>query len=173
VVSALDGRCVEGMLGPGRSSVATSACAGQGQQNVKQRWSFLADGTVRASNNRTLQCLTAEAGLATATATAGSGSGSDESEPGATVSAATVDVFAGALAGGDAVVVFFNRGGAAAEGTLPLLSLPGWEGGGFTGATVRDVWAMAPAPQPLVAGQVHSGSVEPHGAVFLRLTQKA
>ena len=60
LLNAYSQQCMEGMLGPGRSSVVTSACS---SENVKQLWSLHSDGTLRASNNRTAQCLTAQVQL--------------------------------------------------------------------------------------------------------------
>ena len=55
IKNAFNGQCMEGMLGPGRSSVRTNPCA---VDNVKQQWSLHDDGTLRASNKLTDQCLT-------------------------------------------------------------------------------------------------------------------
>ena len=55
IKNELDGRCMEGMLGPQRSFVQTSPCD---TDNIKQQWSLHDDGTLRASNNLTDQCLT-------------------------------------------------------------------------------------------------------------------
>ena len=79
------------------------------------------DGTIRASNNRTEQCLTAEVGK--------------------NMTASTVDIFAGALSDGGAAVLFFNRGTAPATATLDLAELAklhGWKEGGSVSA--RDAW---------------------------------
>lgn len=89
-------------------------------------WSLHPDGTLRASNNRTDQCLTAERGEPSPASPAGS----------------VVDIFAGALADGSAAVLFFNRGSDAASSGLNLSELPGFDSDVKT-ATVRDVWAKA------------------------------
>lgn len=55
IKNKLNGECMEGMLGPQNSFVQTSPCAAN---NIKQQWTMHADGTLRASNNLTDQCLT-------------------------------------------------------------------------------------------------------------------
>ena len=73
-----------------------------------------ADGTIRASNNRTDQCITAEPGPPS------SSSGLLPAPP-------PLDIFGGALADGGSTVVFYNRGSAPlASATLPLKELPGY-----------------------------------------------
>ena len=55
IKNGLNAQCMEGMLGPQRSFVQTSPCA---SDNIKQQWTLHDDGTLRASNNLTDQCLT-------------------------------------------------------------------------------------------------------------------
>ena len=81
----------------------------------------------------------------------------------------TFDIFAGALANGDASVVFFNRDGQAASAILPLAELPGWAAG-IKSASVRDVWAQA-ARAGVTNGVLGSGSVPSHGVAFLRVSK--
>lgn len=152
ITNAIDGRCVEGMLGPQRSSVVTNLCKAE---NIKQVWTFGSDGTLRASNNQTSQCLTAEARK----------TGTDR--PGRQ-DQGTVDIFAGSLSNGDAVVVFFNRGSDAASATLELSELQGWAVGDV--AVVRDVWGKANRTK--ADGQLSSGQIESHGVAFLRLSKR-
>jgi hypothetical protein len=52
-----NGNCLEGVLGPQRSSVQITHCD---STNVQQQWTMAADGSVRASNGETEQCLVAE-----------------------------------------------------------------------------------------------------------------
>jgi hypothetical protein len=156
ITNTIDGRCMEGMLGPGRSSVVTNVC---NTGNTKQVWTFVSDGTLRSSNNNTEQCLTAEAGI-----------GSNIDKPGVQgqgQGTGTVDIFAGALANGDAAVVFFNRGNDAASATLKLSELPGWAVGDV--AAVRDVWAKEDRTK--ADGQLSSGQIESHSVAFLRLSK--
>jgi len=147
LLNAYSQQCMEGMLGPGRSSVVTSACS---PENVKQLWSLHSDGTLRASNTRNAQCLTAELGAPTADG--------------------TVDVFAGALADGGAAVVFFNRGAAESNASLPLSALgklPGWKAGGEVRAT--EVWTGAAHSTVAAGGELQSGAVPAQGVAFMRL----
>ena len=111
LMNKFDGGCLEGMLGPGRSSVVTATCAAAGQPaNPTQHWAVLDDGTVRAYS----QCLTAEL-MAPATPP-------------------PVDVFAVPLANGDAAVVFFNR-----DSTKPAAGTVGFSGRyGEVGAHIRN-----------------------------------
>lgn len=55
ITNKFNGQCMEGMLGPQNSFVQTSPCAAN---NIKQQWTMHDDGTLRASNNLTDQCLT-------------------------------------------------------------------------------------------------------------------
>ena len=149
---------------PADSSIVTNPCD---PTNVKQLWAQHKDGTLRASDNYTEQCLTAEIG------------------PPAGNSG--FDVFAGALADGSAAVVFYNRNGAAAKASLSISELPGGRGGNAALApshhhsdpvdaavsetaapVVLNVWGGAEAA--VVGGILHSGTVAPHGVAFLRVT---
>jgi hypothetical protein len=147
IVSAYNQMCVEGMLGPGRSSVCTNKCA---PGNIKQAWTLHPDGTLRASNNRTEQCLTAEPGLPTP------------------ASASTMDVFATPLANGDVAVLFFNREADTASATIALAALPG-DATTWTAANVMDVWTSKTRPK--ATASLASGQVLPHGVAFLRLSK--
>ena len=147
ITNLFDGQCMEGMLGPQRSSVVTNPCAAG---NIKQQWTVHADGTIRGSNNRTEQCLTAEAAK--------------------NMTAGAVDIFAGALSDGGAAVLFFNRGTTRASATLDLAelsALPGWKAGGSLSA--RDAWTGGNLPAVLRAGGAASGELEAHGSLFVRL----
>ena len=146
ITNAFNGKCVEGMLGPGRSSVVTNQCA---ENNVKQLWTLHDDGTLRASRkaeNATMQCLTAEA------------STDSSKEKG------NIDIFVGPLVNGDATVVFFNRGLQPASATLSLSDLSGWDG--VQVAIVKNVWKGSSSKN---IARVESGMIESHGVSFLLL----
>jgi len=146
ITNAFNGKCVEGMLGPGRSSVVVNPCD---EDNVKQLWTLHDDGTLRASRKEadaTMQCLTAEASI------------------GPSKKQGNIDIFVGALVNGDATVVFFNRGPQQANATLSLSDLSGWEG--VKAAIVKNVWRGSTSKN---VGRVESGMIESHGVSFLRL----
>jgi hypothetical protein len=76
------------------------------------------------------------------------------------------EVWAGPLAGGDAVVLLWNRNGAApANITAALAAVPGFGAPGAR-AAVRDLWARADAG---FAVQNVTALVPPHGVAMLRL----
>ena len=125
---------------PQRSFLAASVCD---DSNTKQHWSLLADGTLRASNNLTEQCLTAEALSVPA-------------------NAHVLEVYAGALADGGAAVLFFNSGPSPAEGTLPLSELKLG-----SRASVKNIWGAEAAK--VEGGVLHSGQVASHDVAFMRL----
>lgn len=139
-----NGECLEGTLGPQRSTVVVTRCDAA---NIQQQWTMAADGTVRASNSKVGQCLVAE--LMT---------------PAGTVSA--VDIFAGALAGGDVAVVFFNRATSSTTASFKLadLAVIGWTAGK---AKVRDIFGKADLAD---ADGTLDLSTDAHGATFVRLS---
>lgn len=145
ITSDFNSLCVEGIVMPQASAIKLSACDAT---NVKQLWTLRADGTLRASNNRTEQCATAELG------------------PPAPA-AKTMDVFATPLSDGGVAVVFYNRGTDPLSASLPLGELPGGKLLGQS-ASVLDVWAGKQLPQA-TGGVLHSGTVATHDVAFLRV----
>lgn len=142
--------CMEGIIGPGRSSVDTNVqCS---SSNVKQMWTLHADGTLRASNNRTDQCLTAEL-----------------QAPAANTHASTVDVYVGELADGSAAVLFFNRGSLPAATSVAFTDFPGAGWMTRKAASVRNIWDKKEEPS-VTAGVLSSGTLISHSVAFLRVT---
>ena len=143
LTNVYNGECLEGVLGPQRSTVQTARCDAT---NIQQQWTMAADGTMRASNSKVGQCLVAELLAPTA--------------------AVTVDVFAGALAGGDVAVVFFNRAATSVDASFKLAGLGGL---GWTASTakVRDIFGKADLAD--ATGSL-SLSTDAHSATFVRLS---
>ena len=79
-------------------------------------------------------------------------------------SAPDMDIFAGPLENGDAVVAFFNRGPVPLSTSIDLSQL-----GKFgSAAKVKDIWAGKVRPLA-TEGMLRSGQVAPHGVAFLRV----
>lgn len=138
IVSALDGSCLQGVLGPQSSKLSSKKCD---PSDPQQRWALHADGTLRAFD----RCLTAELTL-------------EQPSPSA------ADVFAVELSGGRCAVLFWNQANAAiSSASLKLAELPVGCGGV---KSVTDVWSGA-KEGTISSGVLGVGPIAPTGSIFV------
>eukprot|EP00041_Stephanoeca_diplocostata_P019088 m.405408 g.405408 ORF g.405408 m.405408 type:complete len:596 (+) comp21206_c0_seq4:628-2415(+) len=160
VLSSASGMCLEGMLGPQRSFVATNPCAAN-KSNVKQLW-FISDdghGTIAAYDHDNISSSVSVLGASTRLTqclTAFNGSNLPS----------TCDVFVGPLVGSQHAVAVFNHATTVAITALNLTSILPFDAG--TRIQVKEVFTGE-----ILGDFVDSMSVttSSHGTSFMIMSQ--